>query len=120
MPKISNTQIDFEARGVVYLSTVEEGKIFLGDLGFEFQYKNPRMGKNMFFPWEKIQQVETHVSLKGKVGRQFGLTIDNWAKTSFSSKESVTILKKIGQHIGSENVVRSKNLLQTFIRGIQK
>lgn len=120
MPKVPNICIDFETRGVVYLSTVEEGKIFLGNLGFEFQYKNPRMGKNIFFLWKEIQQVETYVSLKGKIGQQFGLTTDNWAKISFSSKESVIILKKIGEHIGKEKVVRSKNLLQTFIRSIQK
>lgn len=41
----NNSEIFYETKGTAYLGVVENGKIILGDAGFEFEYKNPRRGQ---------------------------------------------------------------------------
>ena len=36
----NNSEIFYETKGTAYLGVVENGKIILGDAGFEFEYKN--------------------------------------------------------------------------------
>ena len=36
----NNSEIFYETKGTAYLGVVENGKIILGDTGFEFEYKN--------------------------------------------------------------------------------
>ena len=78
---------------------VENGKIILGDAGFEFEYKNPRRGQNIFFTWSSIKSAEVDVSISGKLGQQFSLILDTQAKVRFSSKDSGSILKKVADYL---------------------
>lgn len=91
----NNSEIFYETKGTAYLGVVENGKIILGDAGFEFEYKNPRRGQNIFFTWSSIKSAEVDVSISGKLGQQFSLILDTQAKVRFSSKDSGSILKKL-------------------------
>lgn len=116
----NNSEIFYETKGTAYLGVVENGKIILGDTGFEFEYKNPRRGQNIFFTWSSIKSAEVDVSISGKLGQQFSLILDTQAKVRFSSKDSGSILKKVSEYVGKENIVRSPSLLDPFRRAFKK
>ncbi|GAA3252386.1 DUF956 family protein [Lactococcus lactis] len=116
----NNSEIFYETKGTAYLGVVENGKIILGDSGFEFEYKNPRRGKNIFFTWSSIKSAEVDVSISGKLGQQFSLILDTQAKVRFSSKDSGSILKKVAEYVGKENIVRAPSLLDPFRRAFKK
>lgn len=116
----NNSEIFYETKGTAYLGVVENGKIILGDTGFEFEYKNPRRGQNIFFTWSSIKSAEVDVSISGKLGQQFSLILDTQAKVRFSSKDSGSILKKVSEYVGKENIVRAPSLLDTFRRAFKK
>ena len=116
MTKTLNTQINLEAKAAIFTGAIVEGTILLGDLGVEFHYKNPRMGKDLFYPWNQIRQAVASVSPLGKIGQQFSLVITAQNDVHFVAKNSGAILKEISEHIGKENVVRSKSLLDLFTR----
>ena len=115
-----NSEIFYETKGTAYLGVVENGKIILGDAGFEFEYKNPRRGQNIFFTWSSIKSAEVDVSISGKLGQQFSLILDTQAKVRFSSKDSGSILKKVAEYVGKENIVRAPSLLDPFSRAFKK
>ena len=115
-----NSTIYYEAEGIIFLGSMEFGKIKLGDAGFEFEFKDTRRGKSPFFAWSSIRQAEASVSLRGKIGKNFSLILLDQAKTRFSSKESGTILKHISEQIGREKVVRTASLLDPFTRSLRK
>ncbi len=115
-----NSEIFYETKGTAYLGVVENGKIILGDAGFEFEYKNPRRGQNIFFTWTSIKSAEVDVSISGKLGQQFSLILDTQAKVRFSSKDSGSILKKVAEYVGKENIVRAPSLLDPFRRAFKK
>lgn len=115
-----NSEIFYETKGTAYLGVVENGKIILGDAGFEFEYKNPRRGQNIFFTWSSIKSAEVDVSISGKLGQQFSLILDTQAKVRFSSKDSGSILKKVAEYVGKENIVRAPSLLDPFRRAFKK
>lgn len=117
--EMNNNQIDYTAKGRVFLGAVENGEIKLTPLGFEFEYSNRRIGKNLNFPWHTIVKVELDVSLRGKVGSQFGLYLNTNSKIRFSSKDSGAILKRIGQQIGTDKLVRSRSLLAPLVDGLK-
>ena len=104
----NNSEIFYETKGTAYLGVVENGKIILGDAGFEFEYKNPR------------RSAEVDVSISGKLGQQFSLILDTQAKVRFSSKDSGSILKKVAEYVGKENIVRAPSLLDPFRRAFKK
>lgn len=116
----NNSEIFYETKGTAYLGVVENGKIILGDSGFEFEYKNPRRGQNIFFTWSSIKSAEVDVSISGKLGQQFSLILDTQAKVRFSSKDSRSILKKVAEYVGKENIVRAPSLLDPFRRAFKK
>lgn len=116
----NNSEIFYETKGTAYLGVVENGKIILGDSGFEFEYKNPRRGQNIFFTWSSIKSAEVDVSISGKLGQQFSLILDTQAKVRFSSKDSGSILKKVAEYVGKENIVRAPSLLDPFRRAFKK
>jgi len=116
----NNSEIFYETKGTAYLGVVENGKIILGDTGFEFEYKNPRRGQNIFFTWSSIKSAEVDVSISGKLGQQFSLILDTQAKVRFSSKDSGSILKKVAEYVGKENIVRAPSLLDPFRRAFKK
>ncbi|MRK42306.1 DUF956 family protein [Lactococcus lactis subsp. lactis] len=116
----NNSEIFYETKGTAYLGVVENGKIILGDAGFEFEYKNPRRGQNIFFTWSSIKSAEVDVSISGKLGQQFSLILDTQAKVRFSSKDSRSILKKVAEYVGKENIVRAPSLLDPFRRAFKK
>lgn len=116
----NNSEIFYETKGTAYLGVVENGTIILGDAGFEFEYKNPRRGQNIFFTWSSIKSVEVDVSISGKLGQQFSLILDTQAKVRFSSKDSGSILKKVAEYVGKENIVRAPSLLDPFRRAFKK
>ena len=116
----NNSEIFYETKGTAYLGVVENGKIILGDAGFEFEYKNPRRGQNIFFTWSSIKSAEVDVSISGKLGQQFPLILDTQAKVRFSSKDSGSILKKVAEYVGKENIVRAPSLLDPFRRAFKK
>ena len=116
----NNSEIFYETKGTAYLGVVEHGKIILGDAGFEFEYKNPRRGQNIFFTWSSIKSAEVDVSISGKLGQQFSLILDTQAKVRFSSKDSGSILKKVAEYVGKENIVRAPSLLDPFRRAFKK
>jgi hypothetical protein len=116
----NNSEIFYETKGTAYLGVVENGKIILGDAGFEFEYKNPRRGQNIFFTWSIIKSAEVDVSISGKLGQQFSLILDTQAKVRFSSKDSGSILKKVAEYVGKENIVRAPSLLDPFRRAFKK
>ena len=116
----NNSEIFYETTGTAYLGVVENGKIILGDAGFEFEYKNPRRGQNIFFTWSSIKSAEVDVSISGKLGQQFSLILDTQAKVRFSSKDSGSILKKVAEYVGKENIVRAPSLLDPFRRAFKK
>lgn len=116
----NNSEIFYETKGTAYLGVVENGKIILGDTGFEFEYKNPRRGQNIFFTWSSIKSAEVDVSISGKLGQQFSLILDTQAKIRFSSKDSGSILKKVSEYVGKENIVRAPSLLDPFRRAFKK
>lgn len=116
----NNSEIFYEIKGTAYLGVVENGKIILGDAGFEFEYKNPRRGQNIFFTWSSIKSAEVDVSISGKLGQQFSLILDTQAKVRFSSKDSGSILKKVAEYVGKENIVRAPSLLDPFRRAFKK
>ena len=116
----NNSEIFYETKGTAYLGVVENGKIILGDAGFEFEYKNPRRGQNIFFTWSSIKSAEVDVSISGKLGQQFSLILDTRAKVRFSSKDSGSILKKVAEYVGKENIVRAPSLLDPFRRAFKK
>ncbi|MDN6055496.1 MAG: DUF956 family protein, partial [Lactococcus lactis] len=116
----NNSEIFYETKGTAYLGVVENGKIILGDAGFEFEYKNPRRGQNIFFTWSSIKSAEVDVSISGKLGQQFSLILDTQAKVRFSSKDSGSILKKVAEYVGKENIVRAPSLLDPFRRAFKK
>ncbi|MCT3133313.1 DUF956 family protein [Lactococcus lactis subsp. lactis] len=116
----NNSEIFYETKGTAYLGVVENGKIILGDTGFEFEYKNPRRGQNIFFTWSSIKSAEVDVSISGKLGQQFSLILDTQAKVRFSSKDSGSILKKVSEYVGKENIVRAPSLLDPFRRAFKK
>ena len=116
----NNSEIFYETKGTAYLGVVENGKIILGDTGFEFEYKNPRRGQNIFFTWSSIKSAEVDVSISGKLGQQFSLILDTQAKVRFSSKNSGSILKKVAEYVGKENIVRAPSLLDPFRRAFKK
>lgn len=116
----NNSEIFYETKGTAYLGVVENGKIILGDAGFEFEYKNPRRGQNIFFTWSSIKSAEVDVSISGKLGQQFSLILDTQAKVRFSSKDSGSILKKVTEYVGKENIVRAPSLLDPFRRAFKK
>ena len=116
----NNSEIFYETKGTAYLGVVENGKIILGDAGFEFEYKNPRRGQNIFFTWSSIKSAEVDVSISGKLGQQFSLILDTQAKVRFSSKDSGSILKKVAEYVGKENIVRAPSLLDPFRRASKK
>jgi len=116
----NNSEIFYETKGTAYLGVVENGKIILCDAGFEFEYKNPRRGQNIFFTWSSIKSAEVDVSISGKLGQQFSLILDTQAKVRFSSKDSSSILKKVAEYVGKENIVRAPSLLDPFRRAFKK
>ena len=116
----NNSEIFYETKGTAYLGVVENGKIILGDAGFEFEYKNPRRGQNIFFTWSSIKSAEVDVSISGKLGQQFSLILDTQVKVRFSSKDSGSILKKVAEYVGKENIVRAPSLLDPFRRAFKK
>lgn len=116
----NNSEIFYETKGTAYLGVVENGKIILGDSGFGFEYKNPRRGQNIFFTWSSIKSAEVDVSISGKLGQQFSLILDTQAKVRFSSKDSGSILKKVAEYVGKENIVRAPSLLDPFRRAFKK
>lgn len=116
----NNSEIFYETKGTAYLGVVENGKIILGDAGFEFEYKNPRRGQNIFFTWSSIKSAEVDVSISGKLGQQFSLILDTQAKVRFSSKDSGSILKKVAEYVGKENIVRAPSWLDPFRRAFKK
>ncbi|MCT1183216.1 DUF956 family protein [Lactococcus lactis] len=116
----NNSEIFYETKGTAYLGVVENGKIILGDSGFEFEYKNPRRGQNIFFTWSSIKSAEVDVSISGKLGQQFSLILNTQAKVRFSSKDSRSILKKVAEYVGKENIVRAPSLLDPFRRAFKK
>lgn len=116
----NNSEIFYETKGTAYLGVVVNGKIILGDAGFEFEYKNPRRGQNIFFTWSSIKSAEVDVSISGKLGQQFSLILDTQAKVRFSSKDSGSILKKVAEYVGKENIVRAPSLLDPFRRAFKK
>lgn len=116
----NNSEIFYETKGTAYLGVVENGIIILGDAGFEFEYKNPRRGQNIFFTWSSIKSAEVDVSISGKLGQQFSLILDTQAKVRFSSKDSGSILKKVAEYVGKENIVRAPSLLDPFRRAFKK
>ncbi|AJA57478.1 regulator [Lactococcus lactis subsp. lactis] len=116
----NNSEIFYETKGTAYLGVVENGKIILGDAGFEFEYKNLRRGQNIFFTWSSIKSAEVDVSISGKLGQQFSLILDTQAKVRFSSKDSGSILKKVAEYVGKENIVRAPSLLDPFRRAFKK
>lgn len=116
----NNSEIFYETKGTAYLGVVENGKIILGDAGFEFEYKNPRRGQNIFFTWSSIKSAEVDVSISGKLGQQFSLILDTQAKVRFSSNDSGSILKKVAEYVGKENIVRAPSLLDPFRRAFKK
>ena len=116
----NNSEIFYETKGTAYLGVVENGKIILGDAGFEFEYKNPRRGQNIFFTWSSIKSAEVDHSISGKLGQQFSLILDTQAKVRFSSKDSGSILKKVAEYVGKENIVRAPSLLDPFRRAFKK
>lgn len=116
----NNSEIFYETKGTAYLGVVENGKIILGNTGFEFEYKNPRRGQNIFFTWSSIKSAEVDVSISGKLGQQFSLILDTQAKVRFSSKDSGSILKKVSEYVGKENIVRAPSLLDPFRRAFKK
>ena len=116
----NNSEIFYETKGTAYLGVVENGKIILGDAGFEFEYKNPRRGQNIFFTWSSIKSAEVDVSISGKLGQQFSLILDTQSKVRFSSKDSGSILKKVAEYVGKENIVRAPSLLDPFRRAFKK
>lgn len=116
----NNSEIFYETKVTAYLGVVENGKIILGDAGFEFEYKNPRRGQNIFFTWSSIKSAEVDVSISGKLGQQFSLILDTQAKVRFSSKDSGSILKKVAEYVGKENIVRAPSLLDPFRRAFKK
>lgn len=116
----NNSEIFYETKGTAYLGVVENGKIILVDAGFEFEYKNPRRGQNIFFTWSSIKSAEVDVSISGKLGQQFSLILDTQAKVRFSSKDSGSILKKVAEYVGKENIVRAPSLLDPFRRAFKK
>lgn len=116
----NNSEIFYETKGTAYLGVVENGKIILGDTGFEFEYKNPRRGQNIFFTWSSIKSAEVDVSISGKLGQHFSLILDTQAKVRFSSKDSGSILKKVSEYVGKENIVRAPSLLDPFRRAFKK
>ena len=116
----NNSEIFYETKGTAYLGGVENGKIILGDAGFEFEYKNPRRGQNIFFTWSSIKSAEVDVSISGNLGQQFSLILDTQAKVRFSSKDSGSILKKVAEYVGKENIVRAPSLLDPFRRAFKK
>lgn len=116
----NNSEIFYETKGTAYLGVVENGKIILGDAGFEFEYKNPRRGQNIFFTWSSIKSAEVDVSISGKLGQQFSLILDTQAKVRFSSEDSGSILKKVAEYVGKENIVRAPSLLDPFRRAFKK
>lgn len=116
----NNSEIFYETKGTAYLGVVENGKIILGYAGFEFEYKNPRRGQNIFFTWSSIKSAEVDVSISGKLGQQFSLILDTQAKVRFSSKDSGSILKKVAEYVGKENIVRAPSLLDPFRRAFKK
>lgn len=110
---------DYTAKGRIFLGAVENGTIKLSGSGFEFVYSNPRIGKNVFYAWTDIVKVELDISLRGKVGTQFGLYLKNNSKVRFTSKDSGALLKRIGQHIGTDKMVRSHSLLAPLVDGLK-
>ncbi|WP_258553351.1 DUF956 family protein [Lactococcus cremoris] len=92
----------------------------LGNVGIEFQYKNPHRGKNIFFSWKSIKSAEVDVSISGKLGQQFSLILDTQAKVRFSSKDSGPILKRVAEYVGKENIVRAPSLLDPFRRAFKR
>ena len=116
----NNSEIFYETKGTAYLGVVENGKIILGDAGFEFEFKIPRRGQNIFFTWSSIKSAEVDVSISGKLGQQFSLILDTQAKVRFSSKDSGSILKKVAEYVGKENIVRAPSLLDPFRRAFKK
>lgn len=109
----------YETKATFFTSTLEKGRIRLDDSHFEFSYQNPRLGKNLRFSWEEIEQVEINVTLSKKIGSEFSIILNSQSRFRFSSKDAGKIVKLISDRIGKENIVRAPSLLNALTQGLR-
>ncbi|GBG97414.1 DUF956 family protein [Lactococcus termiticola] len=102
-----------EAKGQIYLGTVENGIIHLTDEGLTFSYKNKRLGSDISLLWADVLQVEIKLSATKKIGKQFSITTEK-SFLKFSSDEAPQLLKIIGQQVGTQKFTKAKSLLNVF------
>ncbi|PCS01339.1 DUF956 family protein [Lactococcus fujiensis] len=114
MIDLANNEIELKTSATVFLGAQMEGYIKIGNLGFEFEYKNKRLGKNISLAWYDIVKVEMNVSVRGKLKNAFSIETSSQTILNFISDDAGKILKLIREHIGKDRVVRAPNLLSVF------
>ena len=113
-----NSVAEFSCSGVSYHGiTPTVGKIMLGDKGFEY-YNDKNIQDFIQIPWGNIEQAGANVHGR-RVSRHFEIYTDS-GKFLFSSKQSGKILKIIREHIGNENVIRLRTMIQVIIFRFKK
>lgn len=110
---ITNT-IEYEAAVSLFIGAQMEGFIKIGNIGLEFQYRNKHLGKNLFFAWKDIREVQINISMLGKLGKEFSIETGTQTAVRFSSKQTGKIVKLISTHIDKKRIVRAPNLLSPF------
>ncbi len=114
MSDLVNDAIDFETRATFFSGAQMEGTIKIGNVGFEFDYLNQRIAKNILIAFCDIRKVEINISVRGKLGKEFTIVLPTQAVLRFSSEETGKVIKILREKIGKDNVVRAPNLLSSF------
>ena len=113
-----NTKVDLTINATSYLGIAEDGKIMIGDKGFEF-YNERDARKFVQIPWEEVDYVIASVMFKGKWIPRFAIQTKRNGTYSFSSKKPKMVLKAIREYVEPSHMVKSLSLVDVIKRGIK-
>ena len=110
----TNTQVELKAPASALIGTAVRGDLELGDKGLAFHYGKQNASAGLFFAWSEIEKVELNISIQGKLKKDFAV-FARGNTFRFTSDEVGQILKLIRQKIGSDKMIRARNLFSPFV-----
>lgn len=110
----TNTTVELKAAASALIGAAVAGTLELGDAGLAFHYGKQNGSSSLFFAWSEIERVELNMSISGKLKKDFAV-FARGNTFRFTSDEVGKILKLIRQKIGSDKMIRARNLFSPFV-----
>ena len=117
MAQSMNSSVEYTVRATSFHGLAVYGSVMVGNNAFEF-YNERNPEDYVQIPWTEIDHVAAEV-IGGRHIPRFAIITKEHGAFKFSTRDNKATLRAVREHVGEENIVRSKSFFDVVKYGLQ-